>query len=143
MLRQQVAGSLEHIEGVVDVYPGFYRSEPELTIRVKPDSASRFGLTVSDVNRAVRIALWGDVPSTMMEGLKMIPIRVRYPKQYFDHLEKIRRLPIYLSSINRVLTLEEVASIQKVPGRTDIDHENLSQVVNVNRRFPAAAWSLV
>ncbi len=30
-----------------------------------------------------------------------------------------------------MLLLEEVADIQKRPGKTDIDHENLSQVVNI------------
>jgi multidrug efflux pump subunit AcrB len=75
--------------------------------------------------------LWGDVPTQMMEGLKMIPVRVRYPKADFNHAEKINAMPIYLASIDRVLLLEEVATIEKIPGKTDIDHENLSQVVNV------------
>jgi len=127
----QIADSLETIPGVVDVYPGFSRSEPELTIRVKPEAASRYGLSVQDINQAIHMALWGDVATSMMEGLKMIPIRVRYPKAKFNHVEKIRRLPIYLATIDRVLPLEEVAGIQKLPGKTDIDHENLSQVVNV------------
>jgi CzcA family heavy metal efflux pump len=134
-VASQIADSLAKIDGIVDVYPGFYRSEPELTIRIKPEAARRYGLSVADVNQAIHTALWGDVASNMMEGLKMIPIRVRYPKADFDHIEKIRRLPLYLSTINRVLTLEEIATIQKVPGRTDIDHENLSQVVNVKSQI--------
>jgi len=127
----QIADSLEHIDGAVDVYKGYFRGEPELTIRVNPEAASRYGLSVDEVNQAVHMALWGDVPTSMMEGLKMIPVRVRYPREDFNHFEKIGRVPIYLASINRVLPLEEVASIQKLPGKTDIDHENLSQVVNV------------
>ena len=63
------------------------------------------------------MALWGNVPTEMMEGLKMIPIRVRYPKADFDQLGAIRRLPIYLASIDRMLPLEEVAQIQKSQGR--------------------------
>lgn len=127
----QVADSLETVPGAVDVYKGYSAGEPELTIRVHPEAASRYGLSVEDVNKAARMALWGDEVTSMMEGLKNIPIRVRFPKQDFNHIEKIRRLPIYLASIDRVLTLEEVADIQKLPGKTDIDHENLSQVVNV------------
>ncbi|NOZ62224.1 MAG: efflux RND transporter permease subunit [Calditrichaeota bacterium] len=127
----QIADSLSLIPNVVDVFPGFTDSEPELKIRVRPEIARFYGLTVADVNNAVKMALWGIVPTSMMEGLKMIPVRMRYPKANFNHLEKIRRLPIYLPSINRVLQLDEVADIQKQPGKTDIDHENLSQVVNV------------
>ena len=127
----QIADSLEKVDGAVDVYKGYFSGEPELTIRVNPEAASRYGLSVDEVNQAVHMALWGDVPTSMMEGLKMIPVRVRYPKADFNHFEKIGRVPIYLASINRVLPLEEVASIEKLPGKTDIDHENLSQVVNV------------
>ncbi|NOY37232.1 MAG: efflux RND transporter permease subunit [Chlorobi bacterium] len=127
----QIADSLEKVQGAVDVYKGFSRSEPELTIRVKAEAASRYGLTIGEVSQAVHMALWGDNVTEIMEGLKLIPVRVRYPKKDFNHLEKIRRMPIYLASIDRVLPLEEIADIRKVPGKTDIEHENLSQVVNV------------
>jgi len=127
----QIADSLEKIDGAVDVYKGFFNSEPELTIRVDPEAASRYGLSVSEVSQTVHMALWGDDVTQMMEGLKMIPVRIRYPRQDFNHVEKIKKLPIFLASINRVLLLDEVANIKKVPGKTDIDHENLSQVVNI------------
>ncbi len=127
----QIADSLEQIPGAVDVYKGYSPGEPELTIRVKPQAAGRFGLSVDDVQQAVHFALWGDAPTKMMQGLKMIPVRVRYPKQDFNHLEKIRHLPLYLASIDRTVELQELATVQKVSGKTDIDHENLVQVVNV------------
>lgn len=127
----QIADSLEHIPNVVDVFPGFEPGEPELSIRVIPEAASRYGLSVEEINRAVHMALWGEESTTMMEGLKIIPVRLRYAKTNFNHLEKIRRLPIYLPEIHRMLPLEEVAEITKTPGLSDIDHENLSQVVNV------------
>jgi len=130
-LAQQIADSLENIPGAVDVYQGFSPGEPELTIRVDPEAASRYGIAVDDVSQAVHMALWGDEVTSMMLGLKKIPIRVRYPRADFNHVEKIRRMPIYLAAIDRVLPLEEVASIAKQPGKSDIDHENLSQVVNV------------
>jgi CzcA family heavy metal efflux pump len=134
-VAEQIADSLERVEGAVDVYKGYFRGEPELIIYVYPQAASRYGLTVDEVNQAVHMALWGDVPTSMMEGLKMIPVRVRYPKADYDHFENIGKLPLYLASIDRVLLLEEVADIQKRPGKTDIDHENLSQVVNIKAQI--------
>ncbi len=127
----RIADSLKKVPGAVDVYKGFSQSEPELTIRVRPEAARRFGLTVDQVQKAVHFALWGDVATRMMQGLKMIPVRVRYPAQDFRHVENIRRLPIYLPQIDRSVALSELATIRKIPGRTDIDHENLVQVVNV------------
>ncbi|WP_456443048.1 efflux RND transporter permease subunit [Caldithrix abyssi] len=127
----RIADSLKQVDGAVDVYRGFSRGEPELTIRVNPEAAGRFGLTVDEVQNAIRFALWGEVATTMMQGLKVIPVRIRYPKADFNHMEKIRRLPLYLARIDRVVELQELAHIEKVPGKTDIDHENLVQVVNV------------
>ncbi len=130
-VASQIADSLKKIPGAVDVYKGFARSEPELTIRVKPQAAARFGLTVEEVQKAVHFALWGDVATHMMQGLKMIPVRVRYPKADFKHIENIKHLPLYLAQIDRTVELQELASIQKVPGKSDIEHENLVQVINV------------
>ncbi len=130
-VAQQIADSLENIPNVVDVFPGFIAGEPELVIRIKPEAASRYGVTVEELSKQINMALWGEVPTRMMVGLKMIPVRVRYPKEDFKYAGKIRRLPLYLASIDRVLTLDEVAEIDKIPGKTDINHENLTQVVNV------------
>jgi CzcA family heavy metal efflux pump len=131
----QIADSLEQISGAVDVYQGFNKSEPELTIRIKEEAASRYGLSIKEVSDAVYMALWGDEATQMMQGLKMIPVRVRFPKTDFDHAEKIEKMPVYLSSINRTLYLDELASINKIPGKTDIEHENLSQVINVKAQI--------
>jgi len=127
---QEVADSLKTIAGIVDVYRGFNPGEPELAIKVNDAAAYRYGLTVQDVNRAVKMALWGEVPTEMLQGLKIVPVRLRYARTELDHLEKIRRLPIYLSNIDRVILLEELADITKRPGAPDLDHENLSQVIN-------------
>ncbi|MCD6347540.1 MAG: efflux RND transporter permease subunit [Bacteroidales bacterium] len=132
---QLMADSLEQIEGAVDVYKGFSRSEPELTIHIKEEAATRYGLSVKEVSDAVHMALWGDVATKMMEGLKVVPVRVRYPKSDYDHSEEIGKMPIYLPSIDRVLSLDEVASLEKIPGKTDIEHENLSQVINVKAQI--------
>lgn len=134
-MATEIADSLERIEGAEDVYPGFTAGEPELTIRIKPEAASRYGLSIEEVNNALNMALWGSVPTKIMQGLKNIPIRLRYPQEDFNHIEKIERMPLYLASIDRVLLLNEIATIKKVPGKSDIDHENLSQVINIKAQI--------
>lgn len=128
---QEVADSLESIAGVVDVYRGFNAGEPELAIQVDAEAASRYGLTVQDVDRTVKMALWGETPTEMLQGLKIVPVRLRYAESNLNHLEKIRRLPVYLPAVDRIVRLEELAHISKRAGEPDLDHENLSQVVNV------------
>ncbi|VAX27909.1 Cobalt-zinc-cadmium resistance protein CzcA; Cation efflux system protein CusA [hydrothermal vent metagenome] len=132
---KEIADSLKNIKGAVDVYKGFESGEPELTFTVNAEAASRYGLTVEEVNRTLRMAFWGEESSKMLDGLKVIPIRVRYPKSQFDKLEEIKSTPLYLASINRVLLLNEIVDVKKSPGKSDIEHENLSQVVNIEAQI--------
>lgn len=130
-----IADSLENIEGVVDIYPGFEAGEPELTIRIKTEAVARYGLTPQNVNDAIYMALWGDEATNIMEGIKLIPVRVRYPQKYASHFEEIQTLPLYFPEIKRTVALNEIAEVTKVPGKTDIQHENLSQVVNIEAQI--------
>ena len=102
---------------------------------MKEEAATRYGLSVMDVSDAIHMALWGDEATQMMQGLKMIPVRVRYPKHDYDHTEKIEKLPIYMASVNRVFYLEDLATVEKIPGITDIEHENLAQVINIEAQI--------
>jgi CzcA family heavy metal efflux pump len=131
----QIADSLENIPGLVDVYRGFQSGEPEISIRIRSEAAARLGLRIADVNRAVTMALWGEVPTGVMDGLKIIPVRLRYRKQVVDQMQKIRHLPVYLSGIDRMVRLDELAELQPAPGLTDVEHENLSLVVNVTAQL--------
>ena len=130
-----LSDSLENIEGLVDIYPGFEAGEPELTIRIKPDVVARYGLTPQGVNDAIYMALWGHETTTIMEGIKLIPVRLRYPQKYASHFEAIETLPLYFPEIKRTVSLNEIADVNKVPGKTDIEHENLSQVVNIEAQI--------
>lgn len=130
-VAQQLADSLEKVPNVVDVYRGFQAGESELTIRVIPEAAALYGLTVEDVNRSVRMALWGETTTEMVQGLKIIPVSLRYSKTRYSHLENILKLPLYLPEQNRVLRLEEIAEFQKTPGLADVYHDNLSLAINV------------
>lgn len=131
----EIADSLKNVKGAVDVYKGFESGEPELTFTVNAEAASRYGLTVEEVNRTLRMAFWGEESGKMLDGLKVIPIRVRYPKSQFDKLEEIKRTPLYLASIDRMLLMNEIVDVKKSPGRSDIQHENLSQVVNIEAQI--------
>ena len=134
-VAEQIADSLKNIEGAVDVYKGFALGEPELTFSVNAEAANRYGLTIKEVNDALHMAFWGDESGKILDGLKVIPISVRYLKTHFDNFEEIKKTPIYLESIDRVLSLDEIVNVKKAPGKTDIEHENLSQVINIEAQI--------
>ncbi len=130
-----IADSLSKVDGAVDVFKGFESGEPELTFNVKTEAARRYGLTVAEVNRTLKMAFWGEESGKLLDGLKVIPIRVRYSKLEFDRFEEIKKMPIYIASIDRMLLLDEIVEVKKSPGRSDIEHENLSQVINIEAQI--------
>jgi len=134
-VAEEIADSLKNVRGAVDVYKGFALGEPELTFSVNAEAANRYGLTIKEVNDALHMAFWGDESGKMLDGLKVIPISVRYSSTQFDNFEEIKRTPIYLETIDRILYLDEIVDIKKAPGKTDIEHENLSQVVNIEAQI--------
>ena len=134
-IATEIADSLENIAGAVDIYKGFSSGEPELAFKVNAEAASRYGLSVEEVISSLHMAFWGDESGKMLDGLKVIPINVRYPKAKFDKFEEIKKMPIYLVSIDRVITLDEIVEVNKSPGKSDIEHENLSQVVNIEAQI--------
>ena len=127
----RIADSLDNIPGIVDVFPGFEAGEPELTYRTKLEAATRYGLNVEDINSAVNMALWGKRATEVIEGQKIIPVRVRYPKHEFENIEDLQKLPLYFKKPGRELMLEEIVELRTSQGKMDVDHANFSQVVNV------------
>src|SRR5207237_1443798 len=64
---EQVAAAIRKIDGVVAVFDGIVVSGPTITFRVDPQRTARFGLTATDINEALTIALSGDVVSNVIE----------------------------------------------------------------------------
>src|SRR5213078_983843 len=72
---QQVATAIGKVDGVVDVFNGIVISGPAVTFRIDPQRAALFGLTASDVNEALTIALSGDVVSNVIEHGRAVAVR--------------------------------------------------------------------
>ena len=68
---------LENIPGIVDTASGVIYTGPTISLRVRPAEAQQFGLTVSSIGEAVNIAMMGTIASTMLEGDRIVNIRVK------------------------------------------------------------------
>src|SRR5439155_4894339 len=71
------------------VAEGFY-----VNIEVNRAEAARYGLTVTDVQRAVSSGIGGENVAENVEGRERYPINVRYDRDFRDHVEELRRVLI-------------------------------------------------
>jgi len=96
---------------------------PYLEIKLKREAMARYGMTVSDVQEVLSVAVGGMALSTSVEGRERFPIRVRYARELRDNPDDIKR--ILIPALNGVqVPLSEIADIDYTRGAQMIRSEN-------------------
>jgi Cu(I)/Ag(I) efflux system membrane protein CusA/SilA len=96
---------------------------PYLEIKLNREAMARYGMTVSDVQEILQVAVGGMTLSTSVEDRERFPLRVRYARELRDNPEDIKR--ILVPALNGVqIPLGEVADIDYTRGAQMIRSEN-------------------
>jgi Cu(I)/Ag(I) efflux system membrane protein CusA/SilA len=96
---------------------------PYLEINLNREAMARYGMTVSDVQEVLQVAVGGMTLSTSVEGRGRFPLRVRYARELRDNPEDLKR--ILVPAMNGVqIPLEEIADISYTRGAQMIRSEN-------------------
>ncbi len=117
---------LGHIPGVIDL--DIYRDSnvPQLQIRLDRHALAREGITVETAQTAVQTALAGSVVTTLWEGERMVPVRVRLPAEERIDPARIGAMVVPTMSGARV-ALRDIADIDIAMGRSFIPREGNSR----------------
>ncbi|WP_027867473.1 CusA/CzcA family heavy metal efflux RND transporter [Massilia alkalitolerans] len=138
----RLSTALSKVPGATDVKVEQASGLPTLTVNIDRGKASRYGLDISDVQKAVATAVGGTEAGTVFEGDRQFDIVVRLPEGTRNDLETMRRLPIALpgseqsTSGPRFIPLSEVATLEVGPGPNQISRESGKRrvVVSANVR---------
>jgi Cu(I)/Ag(I) efflux system membrane protein CusA/SilA len=96
---------------------------PYLEIKLNREAMARYGMTVSDVQEILQVAVGGMTLSTSVEGRERFPLRVRYARELRDNPEDLKR--ILVPAMNGVqIPLGEIADIDYTRGAQMIRTEN-------------------
>jgi copper/silver efflux system protein len=96
---------------------------PYLEIKLNRESMARYGMTISDVQEILQVAVGGMTLSTSVEGRERFPLRVRYARELRDNPEDLKR--ILVPAMNGVqIPLGEIADIDYTRGAQMIRSEN-------------------
>ena len=117
---QQVLSGLPQVRSVFSerVSQGFY-----VNIEVHREEASRYGLTVADVQQAVTSGIGGEMVTENIEGRERYPINVRYSRDFRDNVDELRRVLIGTPS-GAQIPIEQVARISFSRGPAMIRDED-------------------
>ncbi len=130
----EVADKLEKIRGVVDVYNGLVYTGPSISLRVRSFDAQRFGFTADDIAAAVSTAMLGETPSTVLQGDRVIAVRVKADPARLERLADLGNLPLR-SSDGNLVKLSQVADITEEPGQLELRRDDLKADVAVTARL--------
>jgi copper/silver efflux system protein len=96
---------------------------PYLEIKLNREAMARYGMSVSDVQEVLQVAVGGMALSSSVEGRERFPIRVRYARELRDNPDDIKR--ILIPAMNGVqIPLSEIADIDYSRGAQMIRSEN-------------------
>lgn len=120
----------QRIEEVAKTVPGVVSALAErleggryIDVDINREKASRYGMTVGDVQLFVSSAIGGAMVGETVEGVARYPISIRYPQGSRDSPAALRQLPI-LTPMKQQITLGDVAEIKVISGPTMLKTEN-------------------
>ena len=133
----KVNDTIKKIPGVVDTLDGIENtiSGPATTFNVDPVVAGRAGFSPQEVELDTSAILQGEpAPTPVVINDRAYTIRVRFPELTRATFDAIRNTPL-VSGTGKTATIGALATIQEIPGQTEIRRENLQRDVQVTARF--------
>jgi copper/silver efflux system protein len=94
-----------------------------LDFEINREEASRYGLTVGDVQDVIQTAIGGMNVTETVEGLERFPVNLRYPRELRDDLQSLQRVLI-ATPTGAQIPLAQVAELQLNRGAPSIKSEN-------------------
>ena len=133
----KIGEAIKKLPGVVDVLDGIENtiSGPATMFRVDPEIAARAGFTPQEIELDTSAILQGEpAPTPVVLNDRAYTIRVRFPESTRASVEAIKNT-LLVSSTGRTGTLGSLASVEEIPGQTEVLRENLQRNVTVTARL--------
>jgi len=122
-LTTQIESAVKSVPGVSSALAERLTGGRYIDVEVDRAAASRFGLSVADVQSVVSTAIGGDNIGEVIQGRERYPINVRYPREIRDSLQRLRELP-FVTDKGAQLLLQDVARISIDEGPPMLRSEN-------------------
>jgi len=129
-MANSIVERIQDVEGLRDVTHSLAEGKPEYHIRINREQASRLGLMVNQIANTVQTASLGKVATRFREGDEEVDIRIRLKEEFRDSLVDVRNIPI-LTPLNKIIHLDQVATITQGEGPMRITRENQARQVAV------------
>jgi copper/silver efflux system protein len=122
-IGSEIESVLKDVPGTVSVFSERVAGGRYVTVDIRRDQASRYGLNIDDVQDIVRTAIGGMNVTETVEGQERYPVNLRYPQGVRDSVAKLQDLPVVTPGGGQI-PLSAVADIRVEDGPPGIKSEN-------------------
>src|SRR4051794_24023215 len=126
----EIKKAIEGVAGVANLKTEDQDLVPQLQVRIRPDAASRFGLSPGQVRHAAATLVRGTKVGEVYEDQKTYDVVVRGAPKCRMNIEAIRELPIDLP-LGGLAPLKDVADVYIEPAPNEIKRESASRRYDV------------
>ncbi|HEX4928324.1 MAG TPA: CusA/CzcA family heavy metal efflux RND transporter, partial [Burkholderiales bacterium] len=132
-LAGRYVDALKTLRGAEDVFTVKNEGVQYLSVSIDRLAAGRLGLSVDEVQDALRSHIEGQVVGVVLEAGRRTPLLLRGEERVRDAASVLRGVTLSLPSApgGQGVPLAELARLERVDGPVKIDHENAARMVVV------------
>ncbi|MDP3071811.1 MAG: efflux RND transporter permease subunit [Opitutaceae bacterium] len=127
---REISGVMEKVPGVANLKVETQVLVPQITVRLKPEAAARFGLTAGQVRRAATTLMQGRIVGEVYRDQKSFAVAVWGSDAVRADLQALRELLIDTPA-GVAVPLRDVAELAVEPAPNEIKHENASRRIDI------------
>jgi multidrug efflux pump subunit AcrB len=124
------------VPGTIDVWSDWYTKIDHLNVRVDQQAARIAGVTSNDISRLLEQFSSGSPISQFRDGDEVIPIVIRSAGQERSSIDRLRTASVFSSTTGEAIPLSQVARVERTPGFSFIQREDMSRTVTIQGRNP-------
>ena len=133
-LAKQVAGEVEKIDGIEDVFNGIIIAGPSIEVIPDQQKLAQFKITPASLQFQVQTMVEGNIIGNILEKEQLTNIRMIYPNSTQNSFENIRDRFVFLPD-GKLKPLTTLASFRLKEGTAEINRDNLKSVSIVTARL--------
>lgn len=135
-LGNEAVDLLSTVKGLRNVTHSYEAIHEELNVRIDRERAARLNINASDIGKALRIALDGEIVSDYFEDDKEIDIRIRLPRKNSFNPNALENLMVDYKN-NNPIRLGDVAHIKLTPTAGKIIRSQQQRIVEITAGYEA------
>ena len=134
-LAKQVAGEIEKIDGIEDVFDGIIIAGPSIEFIPDQQKLARYNISPESFQFQVQTMMEGNIVGNILEKEQLTDIRMIYPDSTKKLVLKGLKINSYFFLMVNLKPLTAFASVKVQEGVAEITRENLKSVSIVTARL--------